>query len=189
MSSMARFVLFLLPFFMTGQCFGLGGDFSLTAHDGSRYALQDSRGKVVVLSFGYTYCPDVCPTALATIAGALGQLGDDAETVDALFISLDPDRDTPEKLAEYTRFFHPNLRGLTGTAEDEEDDPRDEPEQRVALLQAATADELEDDQDEEHGGDRGGDRDPHRRHRCTPSEGTAYRRPIATNNASVTLIA
>lgn len=92
----------------------LGGDFTLTADDGTAYSLSDSRGKVVVLSFGYTYCPDVCPTALAVVANALNKLGEDAENVDALFISLDPDRDTPEHLREYTRFFHPGLRGLTG---------------------------------------------------------------------------
>jgi cytochrome oxidase Cu insertion factor (SCO1/SenC/PrrC family) len=70
-----------------------------------------------VLAFGYTFCPDVCPTGLAIIARALKQLGDDAEQVDALFVSLDPDRDTPEHLQAYTRFFHPRLRGLTGTPE------------------------------------------------------------------------
>lgn len=95
---------------------GLGGDFDLIADDGSKYSLADSRGQVVVVSFGYTSCPDVCPTALSTIGAALDRIGDDAEKVDPLFISLDPDRDTPEHLREYTRFFHPRLRGLTGDA-------------------------------------------------------------------------
>ena len=95
----------------------LGGGFTLTADDGSRYSLADSRGHAVVLAFGYTFCPDVCPTALATIAGALNEIGGDAERVDALFVSLDPDRDTPEVLRQYTRYFHPRLRGLTGDPE------------------------------------------------------------------------
>ena len=97
------------------QAFGVGGDFTLTADDGSEYSLEDSRGRVVVLSFGYTFCPDVCPTALSTVAIALNRLNpDEAEKVDPLFVSLDPDRDTLERLSEYTRYFHPRLRGLTG---------------------------------------------------------------------------
>lgn len=102
---------------LCSSVFGLGGDFTLTADDGTDYALSDSRGRAVVISFGYTYCPDVCPTALAVIANALNSIGEDAKQVDALFISLDPDRDTPEHLQSYTRFFHPALRGLTGEAE------------------------------------------------------------------------
>lgn len=99
------------------KAFGLGGDFTLTVDDGASYSLVDSRGRVVVLSFGYTFCPDVCPTGLATIAAALDSLGEQADQVDAFFISLDPDRDTPEVLQQYTRFFHPRLVGLTGTAD------------------------------------------------------------------------
>lgn len=100
------------------RVFGLGGDFTLTADDGSEYSLESSRGKVVVLTFGYTFCPDICPTALGTIATALNRLGpDESEKVDALFVSLDPDRDTPERLSEYTRYFHPRLLGLTGSAD------------------------------------------------------------------------
>lgn len=95
----------------------LGGEFSLTADNGAPYSLADSRGKVVVMAFGYTFCPDVCPTELATIAAALNQIGNAADQVDALFVSLDPERDTLPVLHEYTRFFHPNLRGLTGEAE------------------------------------------------------------------------
>jgi protein SCO1/2 len=109
-----RQVALLLCLAAGAPAWGLGGDFTLTADDGSRYSLSDSRGKVVVLSFGYTYCPDVCPTALATITMALKQLGDASAQVDPLFISLDPERDTPAVLREYTRFFHPRLRGLTG---------------------------------------------------------------------------
>lgn len=110
--------LLLLLLGPAGESVGLGGDFSLTADDGSTYSLHDSRGKAVVLSFGYTFCPDVCPTALNTIAIALNRLEpEQARRVDALFVSLDPDRDSPERLREYTRYFHPQLFGLTGTDE------------------------------------------------------------------------
>ena len=108
--------LFLACCLFGGRALALGGDFTLTADDGSRYSLSDSRGKVVILDFGYTFCPDICPTALANIAAALNGLGDAAKQVDALFVSLDPDRDTPEVLRGYTRFFHPQIRGLTGDA-------------------------------------------------------------------------
>lgn len=95
----------------------LGGDFTLTAHDGSTFALSELRDKIVVLSFGYTSCPDVCPTALTTMSATLHDLGEDAKRVQGVFVSLDPDRDIPERLAEYVRFFHPDLVGVTGTKE------------------------------------------------------------------------
>jgi len=105
-----------LLFFIGGNTFGLGGDFSLTAHDGKTYSLTESRGNIVLLSFGYTFCPDICPTGLATISRALDSIGDAAQQVDPLFISVDPDRDTPESLGQYARYFHPRLIGLTGDA-------------------------------------------------------------------------
>jgi protein SCO1/2 len=118
MKKLAGIWLSILLAGTTGRGLALGGDFTLTADDGSQYSLHDSAGKVVVLSFGYTFCPDICPTALATVANALnGLTAAEADRVEALFISLDPDRDTPERLHEYTRFFHPKLRGLTGSAE------------------------------------------------------------------------
>jgi protein SCO1/2 len=70
-----------------------------------------------VLTFGYTYCPDICPTNLATLAAALRQLGDLADRVQPLFVSLDPGRDTPARLGPYVAYFHPKLIGLTGTPE------------------------------------------------------------------------
>lgn len=110
-----KYIYIALLFVCTSNAFGIGGDFHLTASDGKPYSLADSRGHIVVLSFGYTFCPDVCPTALATISAALNSIGKAAEQVDPLFISVDPDRDTPEKMRQYTRYFHPNLIGLTGS--------------------------------------------------------------------------
>ncbi len=98
------------------SAWGIGGDFTLTRDDGAAYHLSDSRGHAVVLSFGYTFCPDVCPTGLATISAALTLLGDRARQVDAFFVSLDPERDSPAKLREYTGFFHERIHGLTGSA-------------------------------------------------------------------------
>ena len=71
-------------------------------------------GHPSMVFFGFTYCPDVCPTGLSRIARALRDLGDDASRVDALFVTLDPTRDTPARLREYTRYFHPAIIGLTG---------------------------------------------------------------------------
>ena len=111
--------LLALCVYLTGQqCLALGGEFDLTRSSGEAYSLSDSRGKAVVLSFGYTFCPDVCPTTLATVATALTALGADAKHVDTFFITLDPARDTPEKLRAYTAYFHRRLSGLTGTAQD-----------------------------------------------------------------------
>lgn len=93
---------------------GAGGDFTLDSADGP-VALSDLRGKVVLLYFGYTYCPDVCPTALSAHAAALGVLKpEERAKVAPLFVSVDPERDTPARLKEYARFFHPQMIGLTG---------------------------------------------------------------------------
>jgi protein SCO1/2 len=94
-----------------------GGDFTLTGSKGD-VSLADFRGKVVVLYFGYTYCPDVCPMSLALIAQGLSGLDDAAlQKVQGIFVSVDPERDTPQRLAEYAPFFHPRLIGVTGTPE------------------------------------------------------------------------
>ncbi len=93
-------------------------DFTLTAHTGERVRLSDFRGKVVVIYFGYTFCPDVCPTTLARLAKALERMGKDAEKVQVLMITVDPERDTPERLANYVPNFHPSFLGLTGTPEE-----------------------------------------------------------------------
>ena len=96
---------------------GLGGSFVLTSTTGS-VSLSDYQGKVVVIFFGYTFCSDICPTTLTVLGQALDALHDDeSEEVQPLFISLDSERDRPQRMAEYSAFFHPKIRGLTGTSE------------------------------------------------------------------------
>ncbi|MES9993587.1 MAG: SCO family protein [Candidatus Thiodiazotropha sp.] len=92
-----------------------GGDFTLMSHGGP-VSLSEYQGKVVLLYFGYTWCPDICPTNLAMIAAALSEL-DAAEAlqVQTLFVSVDPDRDTPQRLKEYVEYFHPSLIGVSGS--------------------------------------------------------------------------
>lgn len=91
------------------------GDFELGTPRGT-LDLQQLRGKVVVLYFGYTWCPDVCPTSLALLGMALHRLEpQELEAIQPVFISVDPERDTLERLAEYTPYFHPALLGATGT--------------------------------------------------------------------------
>ncbi len=92
-------------------------DFHLTDHNGKSRTLADFRGKVVVMFFGYTQCPDVCPTTMAELRSALQQLGTDAERVQVLFVTLDPERDTRELLANYVPAFDPSFLGLYGDLE------------------------------------------------------------------------
>jgi len=98
-----------------------GGDFTLQSHKGP-VKLSDFRGKVVLIYFGYTYCPDVCPTSLALTSAALKQLNDsELAEIQTLFVSVDPARDTSERLNEYASFFHPNVLGLTGNKSEIDD--------------------------------------------------------------------
>jgi protein SCO1 len=93
---------------------GLGGkDFSLLGANGKTIHLRDFRGKVVVLVFGYTHCPDVCPTNLLSYADAINQLGEKSKQVQVLFITVDPQRDTPQVMTAYASAFNPNFIGLT----------------------------------------------------------------------------
>lgn len=96
----------------------VGGPFELTDQTGHRRTDADFRGRLVVLYFGYTYCPDVCPTELQSISLALDKLGTAAGAVQPLFITVDPERDTPARLAEFVSSFHPRLIGLTGSLAD-----------------------------------------------------------------------
>ena len=84
-------------------------------HHGNPATLTDFKGKVVLIFFGYTFCPDICPTALSRFATVMKLLGPDAERVQVLFVSLDPERDTPEQLAGYVPWFYPSFIGLTGS--------------------------------------------------------------------------
>lgn len=91
-----------------------GRDFHLIDHHGKPRSLADFRGKVVVIFFGYTQCPDVCPTTLAELAEVMKALGPQADGVQVLFVSVDPERDTPVLLANYVPRFDPRFLGLTG---------------------------------------------------------------------------
>jgi protein SCO1/2 len=89
-------------------------DFHLNDASGHPVSLMDFRGKVVVLFFGYTHCPQICPTTLADLAQVMQLLGKDADKVQVLFITLDPERDTRELLAQYPPAFYPTFKGLSG---------------------------------------------------------------------------
>jgi protein SCO1/2 len=95
----------------------IGGQFTLTAADGAVVTEQTYRGKWLLVFFGFTSCPDTCPTALLDIAAALEKLGPAADKVQPLFITVDPQRDTPVVIGDYTRSFDPRIIGLTGTPE------------------------------------------------------------------------
>jgi len=93
-----------------------GRSLELTDHNGRTRRLEDFRGKAVVVFFGFTQCPDVCPTTLAEVSGAVKKLGPDAARVQVLFVTVDPERDTREVLAKYVTAFDPSFLGLYGDA-------------------------------------------------------------------------
>lgn len=92
-----------------------GRQLALTDHDDRPATLADFRGKAVVLFFGYTSCPDICPTTLSRYTEVMKALGPEAKRVQVLFVTLDPERDTPARLKEYVPWFHPSFIGLTGS--------------------------------------------------------------------------
>jgi protein SCO1/2 len=100
---------------VTGAGFGRALD--LTDHDGKPRTLADFRGKVVTVFFGFTHCPDVCPTTLAEMAQVMKALGPDADKVQVLFVTVDPERDTQAVLKQYVPAFHPSFIGLYGDAD------------------------------------------------------------------------
>ena len=102
---------------MVAEAAPIGGPFSLVDHTGRKVADKDFLGAYALVFFGYTHCPDVCPTTLQEVAVVMNELGERSSRVRPLFISIDPERDTPEVLADYVSFFHPRIVGLTGTAE------------------------------------------------------------------------
>ncbi len=100
---------------ITGADFGRRLD--LTGHDGRPRSLADFQGRAVVVFFGFTHCPDVCPTTLAKLAGVIKAMGPQGDQVQVLLVTVDPERDTPEALQPYVTAFHPGFLGLTGTVD------------------------------------------------------------------------
>lgn len=100
---------------ITGADFGK--NFTLTDHTGKTRSLSDYQGKVVLIFFGFTQCPDVCPTTLAELSEVMKKLGSDADRVQVLFITVDPERDTQTVLGQYVPAFDPRFVGLTGSVE------------------------------------------------------------------------
>jgi len=101
---------------VTGVAFGK--QLELTDHNGQKRTLADFNGKVVTVFFGFTHCPDVCPTTLGEMALVMKELGDDARRLQVLFVTVDPQRDTPAVLKQYVPAFHPSFLGMTGSADD-----------------------------------------------------------------------
>jgi protein SCO1/2 len=110
-------LLILLAGPSTARAADIGGPFDLVDHHGNNVSQDSYPGKYQLIFFGYTYCPDVCPTELLVLGQTLDLLGPDAARVQALFMTVDPARDTVDVLAEYIPNFHPDLIGLTGTPE------------------------------------------------------------------------
>lgn len=99
------------------QAAAIGGPFRLTDQNGAAFSDQDLKGKTFLVFFGFTHCPEVCPTTLFELSEIMRDLGRDADRTAALFISVDPERDTPEALKDYLASFDPHVRGLTGDPE------------------------------------------------------------------------
>jgi protein SCO1/2 len=103
---------------MGGRGTGVGGPFSLVNQDGKRVTEKDFLGKYMLVAFGYTYCPDICPGELQVISNSMDQLGAGADKIVPVFISVDPQRDTVKQMREYVKNFHPKIVGLTGTPDE-----------------------------------------------------------------------
>jgi protein SCO1 len=97
---------------------GIGGPFTLLDGNGQTVTDKDFRGKYMLVYFGYTFCPDVCPTTLNAVADAMDKLGPAASRIQPLFITVDPKRDTPAVVKQYAAAFGPKIEGLTGTPEE-----------------------------------------------------------------------
>lgn len=118
-------LMFSVILFMTGrgvvpniqEAAAIGGPFKLIDQDGKPLTDQDMKGKPFLVFFGFTHCPEVCPTKLFEISEILRKLGPDADKISALFITVDPERDTPALMKDYLSNFDPRLRGATGDAE------------------------------------------------------------------------
>jgi len=108
------------PKFMASDITGMqiGGDLAMADHTGKARRLGDFKGKVVVVFFGYTQCPDVCPTTMSELSAAMKELGAGASEVQVLFVTVDPERDTQDLLSQYVPAFNPSFLGLRGTREE-----------------------------------------------------------------------
>lgn len=95
----------------------IGGDFSAIDHTGNPFTQDNLKGRYSLIYFGFTHCPDICPTSLLVMANSIDDLGDKAEQILPVFISVDPERDTQDAMAQYVSNFHPRLVGVTGTPE------------------------------------------------------------------------
>lgn len=93
-------------------------EFTLTDQDGAKVSLSDFKDKVVLIFFGYTHCPDICPMTMSVINNVMDQLGDQADRVQVVFVTIDPERDTKDKLKSYIPYYNENFIGLTGTPEE-----------------------------------------------------------------------
>ncbi len=96
----------------------IGGPFSMLAHDGTRVTHDDLNGRRSLVFFGFTYCPDICPTTLLQVAGWLEAMEDEGRLIDAYFVTVDPERDTVERMADYVTYFSDRITGLVGTADE-----------------------------------------------------------------------
>ncbi|MBX2870202.1 MAG: SCO family protein [Acidiferrobacterales bacterium] len=110
------FIFLITPFFSANAEKKLGGDFTLTDQHGDLFELEQLRGRKVLLYFGFLNCPDICPLELNTIGKTIREVG--ADQVAGVFVTLDPQRDSPDKIGQYVQFFHPDIIGLTGSDED-----------------------------------------------------------------------
>ncbi len=95
-----------------------GGDFILTDHNGFPLKLSDFAGKVILLNFGYTHCPDICPSTMFTMKRVIKALGDEGDKLQVLFITLDPERDNVDRLRTYVEYFNPGFLALTGSVDE-----------------------------------------------------------------------
>ena len=105
----------LIPGLVAADRGQIGGDFELIDHNGQPFSLRSQRGKIVLMFFGYTSCPDICPAELSSLAKILRNLDEEQEKIQALFVTVDPTRDTPSVIKDYVQYFHPGMIGLTGS--------------------------------------------------------------------------
>lgn len=151
----------------------LGGDFSLQSAEG-KVSLSDYKGKVVVVYFGFLSCPEVCPTSMGVLKSSFNKLGEQSDNVQGILISIDPKRDTFDKLANFANYYHQNIIGVTGTPDEIDNVARE----YGAYFKAIKSDELDKDYVFEHSSryyiiNQQGDLVDAMRHSTTPNELTA----------------